>query len=279
MKPAAFDYVRVDTADEALALLARHGEDARILAGGQSLMVLLNMRLAQPALLIDISRSTALAQVRVSKGALEIGAAVTQAQVEWRATLCQEVPLLAQAFPFISHFQVRNRGTVCGSIAHADPAAELPLCLLAAKGEVTLRNAKRERILAADDFFTGMLMTARHPDELLVAARFPLGVEGCGYGFSEFSMRHGDYAICAVAAVVHADGIRIAVGGISDRPRARDWPQLEGSALDDALNEFAWALDARDDAQISQATRRHLVRRLGRQSIEKAQAMASGRTS
>lgn len=279
MKPAAFDYVRVDTADEAVELLSRYGEGASILAGGQSLMVVLNMRLAQPDLLIDISRSTSLAQMRVTKGTLEIGAAVTQGQAEWRPNLAQQVPLLAQTFPFISHFQVRNRGTVCGSIAHADPSAELPLCLLATKGEVMLRNAKRQRSLAADDFFTGMLMTARHHDELLVAVRFPLGVEGSGYDFSEFSIRRGDYAICAVAAVVHTNGIRIAVGGISDRPRARDWPRLEGSALDDALNEFAWALDARDDTQISAATRRHLVRRLGRQSIEKAQAMAARRTS
>lgn len=274
MKPAAFDYVRADSADEAVDLLARHGEDARILAGGQSLMAVLNMRLAQPALLIDISRSKPLASVARDDGALLVGAAATQASLEWRPGLAEELPLLAQAFPHISHFQIRNRGTVCGSVAHADPSAELPLCLLALQGEVRLRSAKRRRTLPAETFFTGMLSTARQNDELLEAVRFPLARPGSGYGygFTEFSARHGDFAICAVAAVVHKAGIRLAVGGVADRPRAQDWPLLDGSALDDALNEFAWALDARDDAQISAATRRHLVRRLGRQAIASAHA-------
>ena len=277
MKPAAFDYVRADSADEAVDLLARHGEDARILAGGQSLMAVLNMRLAQPALLIDISRSKPLAEVRRENGGLWVGAAVTQASLEWRPGLAAELPLLAQAIPHISHFQIRNRGTVCGSVAHADPSAELPLCLLALQGEVRLRSAKRRRTLPAQAFFTGMLSTARQNDELLEAVCFPLARPGAGYGFTEFSARHGDFAICAVAALVHDKGIRLAVGGVADRPRAQDWPLLEGSALDDALNEFAWELDARDDAQISAATRRHLVRRLGRQAIASASANSSGK--
>ena len=120
MKPAAFDYVRVDTADEAVQLLAEHGDDARILAGGQSLMAILNMRLAAPSLLIDISRSTAMSQVTVEQGGLRIGAAATQGAIEWRASLATDVPLLTLAFPHISHFQIRNKGTVCGSIAHAE---------------------------------------------------------------------------------------------------------------------------------------------------------------
>lgn len=277
MKPAPFDYVRAESADEAVDLLARHGEDARILAGGQSLMAVLNMRLAQPALLIDISRSKPLSEVRRDDGSLWVGAAVTQASLEWRPGLAAELPLLAQAIPHISHFQIRNRGTVCGSVAHADPSAELPLCLLALQGEVRLRSAKRRRTLPAQAFFTGMLSTARQNDELLEAVRIPLARPGTGYGFTEFSARHGDFAICAVAALVHDKGIRLAVGGVADRPRAQDWPLLEGSALDDALNEFAWALDARDDAQISAATRRHLVRRLGRQAIASASANVSGK--
>lgn len=277
MKPAPFDYVRAESADEAVDLLARHGEDARILAGGQSLMAVLNMRLAQPALLIDISRSKPLSEVRRDDGSLWVGAAVTQASLEWRPGLAAELPLLAQAIPHISHFQIRNRGTVCGSVAHADPSAELPLCLLALQGEVRLRSAKRRRTLPAQAFFTGMLSTARQNDELLEAVRIPLARPGTGYGFTEFSARHGDFAICAVAALVHDKGIRLAVGGVADRPCAQDWPLLEGSALDDALNEFAWALDARDDAQISAATRRHLVRRLGRQAIASASANVSGK--
>ena len=270
MKPAAFDYVRADSAEEARALLGQHGEDARILAGGQSLMAVLNMRLAQPQLLIDISRSASLARTAVEDGHLQIGAAATQASIEWRPDLARELPLLALALPHVSHFQIRNRGTVCGSIAHADPSAELALCLLALGGRVLLGGAKKRRTVDAQDFFLGMLSTARAPEELLEAVRFPLARAGQGFGFAEFSRRHGDFAICAVAAVADEKGLRLAVGGVADRPVARDLPRLEGSALDDALNEFAWALDARDDPQIAAATRRHLVRRLGRTAAEQA---------
>jgi 2-furoyl-CoA dehydrogenase FAD binding subunit len=272
MKPVAFDYQRADTADEAVAALAELGEDARILAGGQSLMAVLNMRLAQPKRLLDISRSTSLAEVLIDKEWLHIGAAATQAAIEWRPRLVQEVPLLALAFPHISHFQIRNRGTVAGSIAHADPAAELPLCLLALDGEVLLRSKQRRRGVKAADFFTGMLQTARGADEMVEAVRFPVAQAGVGHGFQEFSIRHGDFALCAVAAVADAQRLRIAVGGVADRPVARDFPVLTGAALDDALNEFAWMLDARDEPQASAALRRQLVRRLGRLSAEQALA-------
>lgn len=270
MKPAAFDYLRAADAAEAAHWLQREGEAARILAGGQSLMAVLNMRLATPSLLIDVSRSEPLARVAVEEGWLRVGAAATQAAVERRPRLAQELPLLALAFPHISHVQIRNRGTVCGSIAHADPSAELPLCLLALQGEVLLRSARGTRRVGAADFFTGMLSTARAADELVEAVRFPLAGADAGHGFAEFSRRHGDFAICAVAAVADAHGLRIAVGGVADRPMARELPLLDDGALDDALNEFAWALDARDDPHVSAATRRHLVRRLGRRAVAQA---------
>ena len=272
MKPYAFDYQRVTGADEAVTALAALGEDARILAGGQSLMAVMNMRLAQPQRLIDISRSASLAEVRIEGGSLHVGAAATQASIEWRPRLASEVPLLALAFPHISHFQIRNRGTVCGSIAHADPSAELPLCLLALEGEVVLRSAKRRRTVKAGDFFTGMLLTARAADEMVEAVRFPLAGHGAGHGFEEFAMRHGDFAVCAIAAVADAKRLRMAVGGVADRPVARDFPILSGSALADALNEFAWSLDARDEPQASAALRRRLVRELGRRAAEQALA-------
>jgi 2-furoyl-CoA dehydrogenase FAD binding subunit len=272
MKPAAFDYLRADQAELAVAALARHGEEARILAGGQSLMAVLNMRLASPALLIDISRSRPMAAVEVANGQLRIGAAATQACVQGRPGLATELPLLALAFPHISHFQIRNRGTVVGSIAHADPSAELPLCLLALEGEVVLRRARGRRVVKAADFFTGMLLTARAPDELLEEVRFPLAKSGTGFGFEEFSMRHGDFAVCAVAVVADGQRLRIAIGGVADRPTARDFPLLQGSALDDALNELAWSLQARDEPQASAQLRRQLVRTLGRRAVQQALA-------
>lgn len=279
MKPAAFDYQRIASADEACDVLARMGDDARILAGGQSLMAVLNMRLAQPQRLLDISRCAPLQQLRADAGALRVGAAVTQAALEWRPGLAQELPLLRLAFPHISHFQVRNRGTVAGSIAHADPAAELPLCLLALQGDVLLKSAGASRRVAAEDFFTGMLQTARRADELVEAVRFPLARPGQGFGFDEFSVRHGDFAVCAVAAVADDQRLRIAVGGVADRPVARNFPLLQGDALADALNDFAWQLQARDEPQASAALRRQLVRQLGRRVAEQALADRTARST
>src|ERR1700750_1592836 len=183
-------------------------------------MAVLTMRLAQPKVLIDISRTAELDSVRVDTkaGNFVVGAAATQGSVEWRASLRDEVPLLALAFPHISHFQIRNRGTVCGSIAHADPSAELPLVLAALGGDVMLRSKRKHRVLPAAEFFQGMLMTAREPDELVEAVRFPLKRPGERYGFTEFSARHGDFAMVACAAVVTSDLIRLAVGGVADRP-------------------------------------------------------------
>ncbi len=267
MKPAAFDYVRADSAEVAAALLQRYGEGARILAGGQSLMAVLNMRLAQPELLIDISRSVELAAISVEGHALRVGAAVTQAQLQAHPEV---PPLLALAFPHISHFQIRNRGTVCGSIAHADPSAELPLCLVALQGTVHLRSTRGVRQLAAADFFTGLLSTARRADELVEAVSFPRPATGQSFGFAEHARRHGDFALCAVAVVADAKGMRLAVGGLSDCPQAFELPVLADAALDDALNEIAWSLQVRDDPHTSAATRRHLLRRLARQAIQSA---------
>jgi 2-furoyl-CoA dehydrogenase FAD binding subunit len=270
VKPCAFDYVRVESVEEATALLCEHGDDARILAGGQSLMPLLNMRLASPALVVDISRVPALDYARPERDALCVGAACTQAKVEWRSDLAREVPLLALAFPHISHFQVRSRGTVCGSIAHADPSAELPLALTALGGEVVLRSARGTRTVAAGDFFQGMLSTARTADELVEEVRFPLHRSGLGYGFAELAQRHGDFAIVACAAVAGADEIRFAVGGAGDRPRLARWPRLASADLDAALNDFAWEIDARSDPHAPAKYRRHLVRHLGRRAVEAA---------
>lgn len=272
MKPQAFDYVRIDSMAEAVEVLHSCGPDGRIMAGGQSLMAVLNMRLAQPSMLLDISRVADLNYCRVEKAYLAVGAAATQASVEWRPALLQEVPLLTQVFPHISHFQIRNRGTVCGSIAHADPSAELPLALLVLGGQVVLRGKKARRVLAAEDFFQGMLMTARSPDELVEQIRFPLALPGQRYAFDEFAARHGDFALASVAVVISDTTIRFAVGGVADRPRVKVWPRLRGTDLEFAINDFAWELEARDDHHASAKFRRHLVRQLGRGAIQKALA-------
>jgi 2-furoyl-CoA dehydrogenase FAD binding subunit len=267
MKPPRFDLLRADNATEAVDALGARGDDAKILAGGQSLMTVLNMRLATPAVLIDITRCEDLRSVRLERDSLVVGAAVTQMTVERRASLAREVPLLAQALPWIAHQQIRSRGTVCGSIAHADPAAELPLVLATLGGSVTLRSSRARRSVAAEDFFTGMLSTTRAADELVEDVRFPLADQRCGFAFTEFALRHGDFAIVAVAVVRAPDALRVGIGGVADRPVVKRLPPLDGSALDDALNELAWSLGARDDPHMTAQGRRHLVRRLGRQAV------------
>lgn len=273
MKPASFDYLKPEVPEEALAALGDWGGDAQILAGGQSLMALLNFRLVRPKLLIDIGGLGALSGCRIEDGRLVVEAAVTQAALAARPSLDQESPLLALVLPWIGHYQTRNRGTVCGSIAHADPAAELPLALLALEGEVVLRTRQRRRILGADDFFRGMLSTARADDELIEAVRFPLQVLGTGVAFREVSQRHGDFALVACAALATASRLRFAVGGVAPRPMARDWPvTLDGAALDDALADFAGELEAGADLHASAPYRRALVRRMGASVIREALA-------
>lgn len=272
MKPAPFDYLRAASAEEALAALAEHGDEARIMAGGQSLMPMLNMRLLQPRIIVDVSAIADLRKIDVRDGHLAVGASVTQSDLMASPGLAARSPLLAGALPWVGHFQTRNRGTVCGSVAHADPSAEIPLCLVALEGEVVLRSARRRRTVAAETFFVGPLTTLRSPDEMIESVRFRLRKPGAGYAFREVAMRHGDYAITACAAVVDAERIRLAVGGVGDRPVAKNWPILKDDALDDALNAFAWELGGDDDQHATARYRRDLVRRVGRLVIEEARS-------
>jgi 2-furoyl-CoA dehydrogenase FAD binding subunit len=269
MKPAAFDYISAETLDEALTALSEEGADARVLAGGQSLMAMLNMRLARPKLLVDIMRIGALDRIEEGRGEIVIGAGVRQAKLLGWDGLKEKLPLVALALPWTGHVQTRSRGTVCGSIAHADPSAELPLSLVALGGAVHLRSVKKRRRVAATDYITGMMSTARGDDEMIEAVSFPIA-SARGYGFREIARRRGDFAVVACAAVVDDKAIRFAVGGVADKPEARDWPRLDGSALDDALNAFAYQLDARDDVHATARYRRELVRRVGRAVIEEA---------
>jgi 2-furoyl-CoA dehydrogenase FAD binding subunit len=275
MKPAPFGYIRAETIEEALAALHEHGSEARILAGGQSLLPMLNMRLAKPAMLVDVMRIGALAAVAEEAGALVVPAAVRQAAILDRPTLHDELPLLATALPWVGHYQTRARGTLCGSVAHADPSAEIPLCLVALGGEVRLRTKRKQRSVPAEAFFTGMMLTDKADDEMVEAIVYPKRRPGTGYAFAEVGRRHGDFAMVACAAVVDATRMRLAVAGVADRPTARDFSLLDGTALDDALNGFAWELGAGDDVHATARYRRDLVRRLGRTVLQEAASCRS----
>src|ERR1700731_2160025 len=265
MKPAAFDYIRAEHLDEALDVLAREGGDARILAGGQSLVAMLNMRLAKPRTLIDIMHLPELARIERKGGSITVGAGVRQASLlEW-PELGRSMQLAALALPWTGHVQTRSRGTVCGSIAHADPSAELPLVLCALGGAVHLRSAKRGRHVPAREFFAGMMATTRADDELIEAVSLPAN-QGRS-AFREVARRHGDFAIVACAAVATDKGVRLAVGGVADMPATREFPRLEAGGLDDALNAFAYELDARDDVHATARYRRDLVRRIGAELV------------
>jgi carbon-monoxide dehydrogenase medium subunit len=206
VKPAAFTYHRPDSVEEAVALLGDLGDDAKVLAGGQSLIPMLAMRLAVFPHLIDIGRVAELDGVVSSNGTVAIGAVTTQARIEADTGLAASVPLMARATPLIGHFQIRNRGTVGGSIAHADPAAEYPAVALALDATLEAVSRRGRRTVPAADFFTGLWSTALEPDELLAQVRFPVWRGRTGFAVEEFARRHGDFAIAGAAVGVQLGG-------------------------------------------------------------------------
>ncbi len=271
MKPPVFAYHDPSSVEEAVELLARHGPGAKVLAGGQSLLPLLNLRLARPEVLVDINRIDSLDYVAEESGWLRVGARVRQRRVERDPAVRGAVPLLAEAVRYVGHVQIRNRGTVCGSLAHADPAAELPAVAVAVGARMVARSRAGVREIPAEGFFTGPLSTALRPDELLVEVRFPCSPPGWGWAFVEVSNRHGDYALCAVAA-----GVCVAEGRVQDArlvyagtgpvpvrlPQAEEalrqvWP-LE-HALQAASSTARELLQPEGDIHASAAFRRHLA--------------------
>jgi aerobic carbon-monoxide dehydrogenase medium subunit len=241
MKSAPFVYAAPATVDEAVGLLAEHGDEAKVLAGGQSLVPLLALRLARPGVLVDVNRVRGLAGVQRENGAVRVGALTRHAVVEHDWDLAAAVPLLARAAPMIGHFQIRNRGTVGGSLAHADPAAEWPAVALALDAELEVRSAGGTRTVGARDFFVSTFTTALEPADLLVAARFPAWGPGCGFAVEELARRSGDFAIAgAVCGVQLADGrvtrAAIALLGMGSTPRRADAAeqQLAGAVPDEA---------------------------------------------
>jgi CO/xanthine dehydrogenase FAD-binding subunit len=222
VKPAPVAYVRAGTVAEAVEALAEHGDEAKVLAGGQSLVPLLNMRLARPTLLVDINRVGELGNLEPANGALRVGAVVRQNDPALR-----ELPLLADCLPHVGHFVTRNRGTVGGSVAHADAAGELPLALLVAGGSVVAESRRGRREIPAEEFFVTHFTTALAADELLVETVWPRPRAGWGYAFEELAQRRGDYALCMAAAAVRVQGgtiaeARVGLGSVVDRPTLLD---------------------------------------------------------
>ena len=205
MKPPSFAYHAPHTLNEALSLLNQYGSDAKILAGGQSLVPMMNFRVAQPAILIDINRIKELAYIKDGNDGLRIGAMTRQRTVERDANVAKRSPLIHETMPHIAHPQIRNRGTIGGSVAHADPAAELPTIMLTLNAKLLAKNAKGERWIDAQDFFVGLFTTALEPDEILAEIQIPDLPARSGYAFEEVARRHGDYAMMGAAATMTLD--------------------------------------------------------------------------
>lgn len=266
MKSAAFAYAKARSVEHAVELLAMDG--ARIIAGGQSLVPALNMRLDAPKLLVDINGIAGLNEIVEHRGWLEIGALVRHAQALRSPLIAQHAPLLALALPCIAHPAIRNRGTLCGSIALADPAAELPACLIALSGEVVVQGATGSRTVLADDFFRGLFETALQPHEVVTSIRVPIATGEMRYGFAELARRHGDYALVGLAAAARADGrlladLRLVYFGIGDTPvRARGAEEALTSGTSDADAAAAALqhdLSPRADVHASAHARLHLA--------------------
>jgi carbon-monoxide dehydrogenase medium subunit len=276
VKPAPFAYKKARSLEEAVALLGEH-KDARLLAGGQSLIATLNMRLSQPSMLIDINGIGGLGGTAHKNGKVEIGALVRHVQAERSELIAKHAPLIARAMPHIGHPAIRNRGTLGGSIAFADPAAELPACLLALDGELDATGPKGKRTIRAQDFFQGLFETALGAQEILTAIRVPAVTKESRFGFAELARRHGDYAIVGLAASARGDGkklsdVHLAYFGVGDTPmRARKAEAaLASGSVDDAV--AALDLEPQDDVQATGKVKKHLagvlLRRVAAQLME-----------
>ena len=271
MKASAFDYVRATTLDDALRLLAAHGQAAKVLAGGQSLMPAMNLRLISPDIVVDIGSLSELKEIAVRGSTLHIGALTRHADLLRSSEIAMHAPLLAEAVAHVAHPAIRNRGTIGGSLAHADPAGELPACMLALDAAIVARGSRGERRIAAADFVTGIFETALASDELLVAVEVPIARKDSVCFFHEFARRHGDYAIAGLAAQAIVDGglfteLRLAYFALGDRPvlvnAAGKLVNVDVTAalVDETSAAIARELDPYEDQQASIEMRRHLAK-------------------
>lgn len=284
MKPAPFDYFAPASLDEALALKAHYGDEAKFLAGGQSLIPAMNFRLAQPAMLVDVNGLRELDFIRLDGAELRLGAVTRQRRLERDPLVKQHAPLLYEAIPQVAHPQIRNRGTLGGSLAHADPAAELPVVAVALGARIKAQSASGSRWLAAAEFFQSLFTTALQPDEMLVDVALPLQPARTGQAFVEFARRHGDYAMMGVAAVITLDESGLcqaarlvylnAGEGPLDAPRAATSLQgqtLTPAAIDEAARMAAThEINPMGNVHASPGYQRHLARVLTRRALSLA---------
>ncbi len=288
MKPAPFEYFAPTTLDEALDLRTGCGEEGRVLAGGQSLAALMNLRLAQPQSLIDLNGVEELSGIRCDADVVAVGAMTRQRAVERSDEIARRVPVLVDALGYVGHFQIRNRGTLGGSICHADQAAELPAVLLVCDGSVEARSVRGTRTISATELFVGPFSTSLQPDEIVTSVSFPTPAPGTGWSFQEVARRHGDFAVAGVTALVRMSDRRVqhvavAAIGVDTRPvRLATVEQvLAGTEYSDALREEAVAaaqaaVQPTGDVHASAETKRHLVGVLTRRALDEARARANG---
>jgi len=285
MKPAPFTYIAPTSLEEALAALDQHGYDAKLLAGGQSLIPVMNFRLAQPAVIVDLNGVSELGHLqRNEAGGLRLGAMVRQRMLELDETIAALAPLLHEAMPHVAHPQIRNRGTLGGSLAHADPAGELPVITVALEARFCLRRLGGERWVSAEDFYQGLFMTALEPEEILVEVAIPPLPAQTGYAFLEVARRHGDYAQAGVAALVTVDGegvcrqARLVYLNLGEIPRVAyraaalliDQP-LSAELIAEAASQAAQEeIDPTADIHATVAYKRHLAEVLGRRALQQA---------
>jgi CO/xanthine dehydrogenase FAD-binding subunit len=282
MKPPRFDYHAPRSVDQAVELLVRYGGDAKILAGGQSLMPMLNFRLTRPAALVDVNRIPALAYIREEDGTVAFGAMTRQRTIEFSPVVARRLPLLQEATRWVGHLPIRSRGTIGGSIAHADPSAEYPAVLTALQGEVVVQGPRGRRTLEPAALFETYLTTSLAPDELLIEVRLPAMAAGAGFAFEEFARRHGDFALAGIAAMVVRDGARCTTarlasagaGPVPVRLRAAEEilerDGLGAAAIAAAAARAAELVDPDSDVHASADYRRHLTHVLTARALKRA---------
>ena len=264
MKPAPFDYVRPNSLDETLRVLSQSGEDARILAGGQSLGAMLNMRIVKPAIVLDINRMAGFDRIEKRRETIVTGALVRQVDALTDTTIQKDVPLLWKALPHVGHYQTRNRGTLCGSVAHGDPSAEIPLVLATLDGAVELKSTRRSRMVKARGFWKAALTTMCEPDECVVALHWPRQTTDARASFSEFSIREGDFAIAAVACLIEPSKVTLGFGGCGDFPQIFEYEMFDDIDAGDIAREASLQIECRSDHFASADYRRNLAFSLAR---------------